>query len=80
MIPKHCREVGVKRVSFPITESNIMAEAAGKAVYTNINYLVLNNGSDWAVLKVHKSREPRLFQKIERVEIISMPAGLPPKK
>lgn len=74
MIPKHCREVGVKRVSFPITKRNIMEEAAGKSAYTNSNYLVLNNGSDWAILKVHKAREQGLFQKIERVEIISMPA------
>lgn len=73
MIPRHCREVSVKRVAFPITKQNIIAEVAGKSAYINTNYIVLNNGPDWAVAKVHKAREQGLFQKIDALDIISMP-------
>ena len=74
MIPRHCREVGVKKVSFRLTKSNIIAEASGKLAYTNTNYMVLNNGSDWAVVKIDKAREQGLFRKIEKMEIVSLPA------
>ncbi len=74
MIPKHCREVSVKEVSFSLTRENILREASGKSAYTNTNYVVLNNGPDWAVVKVDKARGQELFRKIEKLEIISTPA------
>ena len=73
MIPRHCREVALKKVPFPLTKRNIMAQASGKSAYTNTNYLILNNGQGWAVLKVDKTGEPGLFRKIQNVEIISLP-------
>lgn len=75
MIPRHCREVGVKKVSFPLTKRDIMDEASGKSVYTNTNYMVLHNGSDWAVLKMAKAREQDLFRKLDKMYIVSMPAN-----
>lgn len=74
MIPRHCREVGVKKVLFPLTKRNIREEASGKSAYTNTNYMVLNNGSDWAVLRMAKAREQALFRKIDKMEIVSLPA------
>src|SRR3972149_11123 len=73
MIPRHCRQVSVRRVSFPMTEKNIMEEASKKPAYAATSYMVLNNGADWMVLKVKKAPEQGLFRKIERVEIVSMP-------
>lgn len=73
MIPGHCRMVSVKKVSFPLTEKNIMEEASRKPAYVATNYMVLNNGTDWAVLKVYKANGSGLFRKIEKVEIVSLP-------
>ena len=73
MIPRHCRQVSVRRVSFPMTEKNVMEEASKKPAYAATSYMVLNNGADWMVLKVKKAPEQGLFRKIERVEIVSMP-------
>lgn len=56
-----------------MTEKNIMEEASQKTAYTSTNYMVLNNGPDWTVLKVAKSAEKGLFKRIERVEIVSLP-------
>lgn len=63
----------MKKVPFPITKKNIMKAVAAKSAYTNTNYMVLNNGSDWAVAKIHKAREQGLFHKIDALDIISMP-------
>ncbi|MDO8690539.1 MAG: hypothetical protein Q7R39_11120, partial [Dehalococcoidia bacterium] len=56
-----------------MTRQNIMTDVAGKSAYVNTNYMVLNNGTDWAVAKVHKARGEGLFQKIDALNIISMP-------
>ncbi len=72
MIPNHCREVGVKKVSFPLTEKHIMEEVSDRSAYTNTNYLVLHNGPDWAILRVAKAREQALFSKIDKIEIVSL--------
>ncbi|MEK9150443.1 MAG: hypothetical protein AAB267_10430 [Candidatus Desantisbacteria bacterium] len=50
-----------------------MKAVACESAYINTNYMVLNNGPDWAVAKVHKARGEGLFQKIDRLDIISMP-------
>lgn len=60
-------------MSFRLTKRNIMEETSGKSAYTNANYLLLNNGSNWAVVKIDKAREQALFRKIEKMEIVSMP-------
>ncbi|MBI2832671.1 MAG: hypothetical protein HYX79_10490 [Chloroflexi bacterium] len=73
MIPRHCREVSLKKVTFSLTKRNIMETALGKLAYINTNYMVLNNGPEWAVVKVRKAGEQGLFQKIKSLEIISMP-------
>ncbi|MBI2855070.1 MAG: hypothetical protein HYX87_09170 [Chloroflexi bacterium] len=73
MIPRHCREVSLKRVSFPITKENILAEAVGKSAYINTNYMVLNNGPDWAVVRIRRARGDGLLQPISRIEVLSMP-------
>lgn len=60
-------------MSFRLTRKNIIEEASGKSAYTNTSYLVLNNDSNWAVLKIDKAREQALFRKIEKMAIVSMP-------
>lgn len=75
MIPRHCREVGVKKVSFHLTKKNVMEQTSGKSAYTNTNYMILNNGSEWAVLRMAKTKEEALFRKIGKMEVVSMPAN-----
>lgn len=73
MIPRHCSEVGLIKVSFPLTEENILKESVGHILYYNTNYVVLVNGNEWAVAKVLKSKNPGRFKKVEAVEIVSLP-------
>lgn len=73
MIPRRCREVSVRRVSFPLTEDAITKKALGKPAYTASNYVVLNNGRDWAVAKIEKAEGQELFREIKEVKVISLP-------
>lgn len=73
MFPKHCREVGLKKVSFPLTKKQIIKKSIGKMVYTITNYLILTNGDNWAVTRVAKANGSGLFNRIKKVEIISLP-------
>jgi hypothetical protein len=67
--------VSVKRVSFPLTENAITKKTLGKLVYTVTNYVILNNGRDWAVARINKVEGRELFLGIKKVEIISLPAN-----
>jgi hypothetical protein len=65
--------VGLINVSFPLTEENILNKSVGHVLYFNTNYMVLFNGNEWAVAKVHKSKNPGRFKKVEAAEIVSLP-------
>ena len=73
MIPRHCREVSIRKVSFPITRENILKAAAGKSAYVNTNYMLINNGDEWAIVKVLKAGGEGVFQKIQKLDIVTMP-------
>lgn len=73
MFPEHCREVSIKRVSFPLTEHGIKNNLLNKPAYKKTDYIILSNGGDWAVVKVQKAKTTDLFAKIEDVEVISLP-------
>jgi len=73
MIPKHCNEVSVRRVSFPLNRSEILGRSVGKKAYTRTGYLILQNDSEWAVTKIEKVEGSDLFREIKEVEIISLP-------
>ena len=73
MFPKHCREVSVKKVSFPLTENEIIKRSVGKMVYALTNYIILTNDADWAVIKIERAENQGLFKTIKEVQIISLP-------
>jgi len=73
MFPKHCKEVSVKRVSFPLTEEKIRENLLNKPAYKRTKFIALNKDEDWAVVGVRKPETKNLFSRIEEVEIISLP-------
>jgi hypothetical protein len=75
MFPVHCREVGIKRVSFPLTEEEIGKNILKKLIYKRTEYIVLINGDERAVLKIKKPLNDELFSKVEDIDIISLPAS-----
>jgi len=57
MFPKDCSHVSVTKVSFPLTEEEIMKEISkGKMVFESTDFVILTNGYDYAVLKVEKAQ------------------------
>ncbi|MEE9151894.1 MAG: hypothetical protein V3U20_08705 [Thermoplasmata archaeon] len=75
MFPEHCREVSVKRVSFPLTKENIQNNLLNKTAYKRTEFIVLNSGDNWAVVSIRKRPGTELFGIIEKVEIISLPGS-----
>jgi hypothetical protein len=73
MFPEHCKEVSVKKVSFPMTKEDIRKNLLNKMAYKRTKFIALNNGVDWAVVGIRKPETKNLFSRIEKVEIISMP-------
>lgn len=73
MFPTHCSSVSTKRVSFPLTEDDINNNLLNKPAYKKTEYIILNNGNDWAVVSVNKADAINLFTRITAVEVISLP-------
>ncbi len=74
MIPDHCKDVSLRQVDFPLTESNIVEKALGMKAYTRTDYMVLRYGNDTAVIRVEKAKGKELFRDIVDVEIVSLPS------
>lgn len=75
MFPEHCKEVSVKRVSFPLTEEEIRKNLVNKLIYKRTKFIALNNGDEWAVVSVQKPQDKNLFSRIQEIDIISLPAS-----
>lgn len=73
MFPKHCKEVSLKKVAFPLTEEEISKNMIGKLAYKKTKFLVLNNGKDWAVVSIQRPETKELFSNIGNIDIISLP-------
>lgn len=72
LMPKHCREVGVKDVDFPLTEEAILEEAKGKKVYFRTKFLVLRNSDSHTVVRV-ESEPLDVLNDVKTTEIVSLP-------
>jgi hypothetical protein len=73
MFPKHCKEVSVKRVAFPLNKEGILENLINKPAYKKTSFIILNNENDWAVVRIKKPGPKDLFSKITDIEIISLP-------
>lgn len=73
MFPEHCKEVSIKKVSFPLTKEDILKNLLNKPAYKRTKFIVLNNGDEWAIVSIRKAQDKNLFSRIEEVEIISLP-------
>ena len=74
MFPEHCKDVSVKRVSFPLKEKDIKDNLKNKTAYKKTEFIVLKNGDEWAVVRIIKSPSAELFNSIEEVQIVSLPS------
>lgn len=72
IIPTHCREVGLKEVSFPLTPDNIRESWKGRRIYFRTKFLVLRNEDDRSVLRI-RSKSNGVLNEIESIEILSLP-------
>jgi hypothetical protein len=75
MIPDHYVEVNLKKVDFELTEDNIKRNLKGTGTYRTTKYIILRNADEWAVAKVRKKKEPKLFPTILGVDVVSLPDG-----
>lgn len=73
MMPKHCKEVGLKEVDYPLTEQEIKNHLMGRKFYTRTRYLVLTRGKEWAVADLKKRDIRALFREVVGVKVISLP-------
>lgn len=73
MIPEHYVEVNLKNVDFDLTKDKIVSNLNGTGTYRTTKFIVMRNGDEWAVAKVRKKREPKLFPKIMGVNVLSLP-------
>ncbi len=73
MMPDHCKDVSLRQVDFPLTESNIVEKALEMKAYTRTDYMVLRYRNDTAVIRVEKEHGKDLFRDIVDVVIISLP-------
>jgi len=74
MIPRHCGDLGVAEVPFELTEKNLKAHFLGRRSYTRTAFYAVTNGDEWAVIQVSKTPTKNLFQPIESVKVVSLPA------
>ena len=73
MFPDHCKEVSVRRVDFDLTPDNLEAYFEGKKAYIRTKFFVVNNGNQWAVVRVGKEAVNGVLQPVTDVEIVAMP-------
>jgi hypothetical protein len=74
MIPQHCGDVGVAEVSFPLTEENLRKHFLSRRSYTKTKFCAVKSGKDWAVIQISKKQTKNLFQPVENIKVLSLPA------
>lgn len=69
----HCKDVSFKTVDFDLDERTISEKMRDWKAYRRAEYIVLNNGGDYAVVGVKKEPGVGLFQKVTEFEILALP-------
>jgi hypothetical protein len=79
MMPENCKEIGVRRVKYPLVPREIVSRLLGTPVYKKTGFILLQsagNSSRWAIVSVKKTSRGRgPFRRITGVRILSLPAG-----
>ena len=71
--PGHCREVGVRSVSFPLEEAEIRERLLGSTCYSGTRFIVLCSSRDTAVVEVEKTSTGKIFERITALRVVSLP-------
>ncbi len=69
----HCKDISVCKVGGSIDRDSIASMMDGWVAYKRAQYVVLNSGDRYAVVRLIKSPEGDLFRRVTGYEIISMP-------
>ncbi|MDH4123467.1 MAG: hypothetical protein OEV21_05245 [Thermoplasmata archaeon] len=73
MIPRHCGDVGIAEVDFPLEEKRLIDHFLHRKSYTRTKFYAVTNKKDWAVVQIFKKQTKNLFQKVEEVKVLSLP-------
>ncbi len=73
MVSVHCKDISVRKVECDITEESIASMMDGWVAYKRAEYVVLNHGDQYAVVRLSKSSDGDLFRDVTDYEIISLP-------
>jgi hypothetical protein len=73
MMPKHCKEVGLKEVAFDLTSDSIKNNLIGSKFYTRTRYLIIKKDESFAVVELKKTNKKALFNEVTELDVISLP-------
>ena len=62
MVSVHCKDISVRKVECDITEESIASMMGGWVAYKRAEYVVLNHGDQYAVVRLSKSSDGDLFR------------------
>lgn len=69
----HCKDISVRRVDCDIDRDSIGSMMDGWVAYKRAEYVVLNHGDRYAVVRLLKSSDGDLFREVTGYEIVSLP-------
>lgn len=69
----HCKDISVREVDFPLTPENIDEAMADWIAYRRAEHVVLRHGDEFAVVRLEKTDDGSLFEKVGSYEIVSLP-------
>jgi hypothetical protein len=73
MMPEHYVEVSIKNVDFDLNKEEIAERLKGETTYRTTRFLLLNRNDDWAIVKINKKREAKLFPRIVGIKVLALP-------
>jgi hypothetical protein len=74
MLPDHCKDISLREVDFPLTETEIRKRAIHEKAYTRTDFMVLKRGEEVAVIHVLKRLGKDLFREIVDIQVLALPA------
>jgi hypothetical protein len=73
MLPDHCRHVSIRKVDFKLDYPTIREQLMDSRIYKGTDFLILNNGAEYSIVRVGKTPRRGLFWLVTSVEMVSEP-------
>ena len=71
MLPEHCRHVSIRKVNYELDLNVINEQLMGSKIYKGTDYLILNNGPEYCIVRVGKTPRRGLFWQVTSVEMVA---------